>query len=179
MLGATLQIARGHGEDRFYSPSKTLRGYHQHLQCLWQSRSNSSAGIWSIPPLVFNEKASVLECLEPEDQTGSEVGPSNDRFVSASSSSLCSSLASENSRSSNLDRFLHSTTPSIAAQFFYKVAKCCFLRLHNRLCDVCIKFCSIMSENYGRVQDMQCPVPALLYFGGALGFLQGMECIWG
>ncbi|KAL0904802.1 hypothetical protein M5K25_026955 [Dendrobium thyrsiflorum] len=122
MLGATLQIARGHGEDRFYSPSKAWRGYHQHLQYLSRSRSSSSAGIWSVPPLVFKEKASVPECFEPEDRTGSEVGPSNAQSVSASSS-LCSSSVSENARSNNLDRFLESTTPSIAAQFFYKTTK--------------------------------------------------------
>ncbi|KAH0449299.1 hypothetical protein IEQ34_023099 [Dendrobium chrysotoxum] len=125
MLGATLQIARGHGEDRFYSPSKAWRGYHQHLQYLSRSRSSSSAGVWSVPPLVFKEKASVPECHEPDDRTGLEVGPSNAQYISASSvsSSWCSSLVSENTRSSNLDRFLESTTPSIAAQFFYKTTK--------------------------------------------------------
>ncbi|XP_020680451.2 uncharacterized protein LOC110098080 [Dendrobium catenatum] len=125
MLGATLQIARGHGEDRLYSPSKAWRGYHQHLQYLSRSRSSSSAGVWSVPPLVLKEKASVPEFLEPEDRTGSEIEPSNAQSVSASSasSSLCSSLVSENARSSNLDCFLESTTPSIAAQFFYKTTK--------------------------------------------------------
>lgn len=130
MLGATLLIARGHGEDRFHSPSKTWRGYHQHLQCLWRSRSRSSAEVWSVPPLVFKEKASVPECLEPENRTESEVGLSNAQSVSASSS-FCPSLVSENARSSNLDRFLESTTPSIAAHFFYKttMGEC-------RTCDV-------------------------------------------
>ncbi|XP_020579457.1 uncharacterized protein LOC110024064 [Phalaenopsis equestris] len=118
MLGATLQIARSHGEDRLYSPSKPWRGYHQHLQYLWRARSSSSTGVWSVPPLVFKEKVSIPESREPENRTGSEVGPSNSQTVSTSS--LCSSLESENACSSNLDRFLESTTPSISAQYFFK-----------------------------------------------------------
>lgn len=120
MLWATLQIARGHGEDRFHSSTKNRRSYHQHLQYLWRSR-RSAFEVSSIPPLVFQENAAVPEILDLADRTEWELRPSNFASSSSSSSSFSPSSESESAaRCSNLDRFLESTTPSVPARYLSK-----------------------------------------------------------
>ncbi|KAK1258908.1 hypothetical protein QJS04_geneDACA018720 [Acorus gramineus] len=91
MLGTTVQLNRGHGEDhRFYTPVKFRRSnYHHH-----QNQSSTT---------VSKGKDTVL------DDAAAEVEPVT----------------------SNLDRFLESTTPSVPAQYFSKTTM-----RGRRTCDV-------------------------------------------
>ncbi|KAG0454523.1 hypothetical protein HPP92_023815 [Vanilla planifolia] len=126
MLGATLQIARGHGDERFYNPARARWSYYQHHQDVIRSRSCGSPAFSSIPPLVSVEKAELSECAE------SGEGVSNsETCTSSSDASVCSSLEPESVPCSNLDRFLESTTPSVPVQYVAKRTM-----RGRRICDV-------------------------------------------
>ena len=78
----------------------------------------------------MSERSLVLDGRKPENRTGSEESLKKTAAIPSSSSSMSSS-ASVGDRSSNLDRFLESTSPSVPAQYLSKT------RMRGwRTCDV-------------------------------------------
>ncbi|ONK81771.1 uncharacterized protein A4U43_C01F32710 [Asparagus officinalis] len=122
MLGTSLQFGRGNGDDRFYSAAKARRNhYRDHRN---PPRSRTAGG---------GDQVMTGKSSEAETRVGFEEDMKKPEAIvsSLSSSSLTSSIESVGDRSSNLDRFLESTTPSIPAQYVSKT------RMRGwRTCDV-------------------------------------------
>lgn len=96
MLGTRLQFGNVRGEDRFYIPVKARKRYNQQ-----QKQSRKAKNDVSDSP-----KVAVSGNRSDKDTQNSLAKPSSDPSLSPSS---------------NLDRFLESTTPSVPAQYFSKV----------------------------------------------------------
>lgn len=112
MLGTSLQFGRGNGDDRFYSAAKARRNHYR------DHRNSPRSRIAGGSERVMTEKS-----LEAEIRVGLEEDLKKSEAIvsSLSSASLTSSIESVGDRSSNLDRFLESTTPSVPAQYVSKV----------------------------------------------------------
>lgn len=97
MLGTRLQFGNVRGEDRFYIPVKARKRYNQQQQKQARKAKNDVSD---------SPKVAVSENRSDKDTQNSLAKPSSDPSLSPSS---------------NLDRFLESTTPSVPAQYFSKV----------------------------------------------------------
>ncbi|MQL97120.1 hypothetical protein Taro_029804 [Colocasia esculenta] len=110
MLGTSMQFGRG--EDRFF-PARPRRNYgHHHHRNLQRSQSAGARGAangGSASPAapVTTGKFAVLDDREPENSKPAEVP-------------VFPTPAEGIGRSSNLDRFLESTTPTVPAQYLPK-----------------------------------------------------------
>ncbi|KAG9450515.1 hypothetical protein H6P81_010480 [Aristolochia fimbriata] len=101
MFGTGLQLGRAaHGDDRFYNPVKARKNQQHQLQ-----RNRTNGGL--VTPASAKGKPVNLDTPEPESRTTSEEP-------------AVPSSTSTRSLTSNLDRFLESTTPSIPAQYLSK-----------------------------------------------------------
>lgn len=95
MLGTRLQFGNVRGEDRFYIPVKARKRYNQQQKQPRKAKNDVSD----------SPKVAVSENRSDKDTQNSLAKPSSDPPLSPSS---------------NLDRFLESTTPSVPAQYFSK-----------------------------------------------------------
>lgn len=113
MLGTALQIGGVLVEDRFYIPVKARKNQNQRNQAQREKSGETR-----------NQEDSVSK---------SQLVASENRNLNESSHSLNkpSSCPSEEHASSNIDRFLESTTPLVPAQYFSKVVDliCPFMQL--------------------------------------------------
>ncbi|XP_057447003.1 uncharacterized protein LOC130738849 isoform X2 [Lotus japonicus] len=96
MLGTALQFGDFRGEDRFYIPVKARKNQNQRKQA---QRDKS----------VENEAALKSQLVASEDRNLNESSNSSNK------PSSCPSVGS-----SNIDRFLESTTPIVPVQYFSK-----------------------------------------------------------
>lgn len=92
-------FARSHSGDRFYNPPAMRRHQQQMLQQQQQRHQKQ------MELKAMNESVNRSECDD----------------VTSSKPSVSSSLQSRPTNSTNLDRFLESTTPLVPAQYFPKV----------------------------------------------------------
>lgn len=132
MLGTSVQFGRGNGDYRFYNAAKARRNHYGNHQNSPRPRTAGGGGAVAggspVKPMAADEREpedmarsdeAVAE-REPEDMARSDEAVAK-KTATALSSSSSSSAASVGDRSSNLDRFLESTTPSVPAQYLSKV----------------------------------------------------------
>ncbi|KAF8390097.1 hypothetical protein HHK36_024619 [Tetracentron sinense] len=137
MLGTGLQFGRGHGEDRFYIPVKARKNHHQQQQ-LHRDRSNGTVSSAS----STKGNPVISRNMEPENRTGSEEP------------------------SSNLDRFLESTTPSVPVQYLSKT------RMRGRsTCDVEFKPYFTLGDLWESFKEWSA------YGAGVPLILSGSDCV--
>lgn len=123
MLGSSVQLGRGHGEDRVCYADKARWSRHSHQrhyqQSPWRSSSTSAAGTYPAPSFASGCSAeavvSVSGTREQENRAGTEEDTPKTGIASVSS------WGPSVAHSCNLKRFLESVTPSVPALYPSKV----------------------------------------------------------
>lgn len=102
MLGSGLQFGNVRGEDRFYIPVKARKRYNNQQKQARKAKNDANENPKELP----KSKVVVSEKRSPKEPPNTLAKPSSESSVKPSS---------------NLDRLLESTTPSVPAQYFSKV----------------------------------------------------------
>ncbi|PIA33392.1 hypothetical protein AQUCO_04100076v1 [Aquilegia coerulea] len=122
MLGTGLQFGRGHGEDRFYNPVKARRNQHhypshQNQNQLQRSNPRNNGGVGGAPVVSTKGKSAILDIIEPENRVEESEELSSKPVAVPASEPEPEPVVEVPLVSSNLDRFLESTTPSVSAKY--------------------------------------------------------------